>query len=111
MASLGLKVKTSKNQVSVTLDNFMIPPDDVPQEIQSKISHWSQWVDYWSIDWNFKEDTFHNEWQSYRTRQNTKIELTTGKAYDKPGKYTILVKVIDILGNDTTKAVQVEIKG
>lgn len=111
MASLGLKVKASKNQVSVTLDNFMIPPDDVPQEVQSKITHWSQWVDYWSIDWNFKEDTFHNEWQSYRTRQNTKIELTTGKAYDKPGKYTILVKVIDILGNDTTKAVQVEIKG
>lgn len=110
MASLGLKVKTSKNQVSVTLDNFMIPPDDVPEEVQSKISHWSQWVDYWSIDWNYKEDTFHNEWQSYRTRQNTKIELTAGNAYEKPGKYTILVKVIDILGNDTTKAVQVDIK-
>lgn len=111
MASLGLKVKTSKNQVSVTLDNFMIPPDDVPQEVQSKISHWSQWVDYWSIDWNFKEDTFHNEWQSYRTRQDAKIELVAANAYQKPGKYTILVKVIDILGNDTTKAVQVEIKG
>lgn len=111
MASLGVKVKTSKNQVNVTLDNFMIPPDDVPQEVQSKITHWSQWVDYWSIDWNYKEDTFHNEWQSYRTRQNTKIELVAANAYEKPGKYTILVKVIDILGNDTTKAVQVEIKG
>ena len=66
---------------------------------------------YWSIDWNYKEDTFHNEWQSYRTRQNAKIELVATHAYEKPSKYTILVKVIDILGNDTTKAVQVEIKG
>lgn len=110
MASLGVKVKTSKNTVNLTLDNFMIPPDDVPQEVQGKITHWSQWVDYWSIDWNYKEDTFHNEWQSYRTRQNTKIELTASNAYEKPGKYTILVKVIDILGNDTTKAIHVEIK-
>jgi adenine-specific DNA-methyltransferase len=110
MASLGVKVKTSKNNVSLTLDNFMIPPDDVPQEVQGKITHWSQWVDYWSIDWNYKEDTFHNEWQSYRTRQNAKIELTASNAYENPGKYTILVKVIDILGNDTTKAIHLEIK-
>ncbi len=111
MASLCVKVKTSKNQVSITLENFMIPPDDVPQEVQGKITHWSQWVDYWSIDWNYKEDTFHNEWQSYRTRQNSKIDLVAGNVYEKPGKYAILVKVIDILGNDTTKAVQVGIKG
>jgi adenine-specific DNA-methyltransferase len=111
MASLGVKIKTSKTNVSITLDNFMIPPDDIPQEVQGKITHWSQWVDYWSIDWNYKEDTFHNEWQSYRTRQNTKIELIATKVYETPGKYTILVKVIDILGNDTTKAIHVEIKG
>lgn len=109
LASLGVKTKTNKLAVSVTLDNFIIPPDDVPEEVQGKITHWSQWIDYWAVDWNYREDTFHNEWQSYRTKQNPKIELTAAHAYEKKGKYTVLVKVIDILGNDTTKAIEVSI--
>ncbi len=109
LASLGIKTKTNKLAVSVTLDNFIIPPDDVPAEVQGKITHWSQWIDYWAIDWNYRDDTFHNEWQSYRTKQNPKIELAAAYAYEKKGKYTVLVKVIDILGNDTTKAIEVTV--
>jgi adenine-specific DNA-methyltransferase len=61
------------------------------------------------VDWNYRDDTFHNEWQSYRTKQNPKIELTASNQSLEKGKYTVLVKVIDILGNDTTKAIQIEI--
>lgn len=109
LASLGIKTKTNKLAVNVTLDNFTIPPDDVPEDVQGKITHWSQWIDYWAIDWNYRDDTFHNEWQSYRTKQNPKIELVAGYAYEKKGKYTVLVKVIDILGNDTTKAIEITV--
>jgi adenine-specific DNA-methyltransferase len=77
--------------------------------VQGKITHWSQWIDYWAVDWNYKDDTFHNEWQSYRTKQNPKIELSAVHLYEKAGKYTVLVKVIDILGNDTTKAIQITV--
>ena len=109
MASLKVKSKSEKKKLTFTLDNFIIPPDDVPQEVQNNISHWSQWIDYWAIDWNYQHDTFHNEWQSYRTKQSPKIELSSAHAYEKAGKYTVLVKVIDILGNDTTKVIQVNI--
>jgi len=109
LASLKLKVKKETLKVKVELENFIIPPDDVPQEVQGKITHWSQWIDYWAVDWNYKDDTFHNEWQSYRTKQNPKIELTANNIYNTAGKYTVLVKVIDILGNDTTKAIQIEL--
>ena len=68
--SLTIKTKTGKKQASITIDNFIIPPDDVPEEVQRKITHRSQWIDYWAVDWNYKDDTFHNEWQSYRTKQN-----------------------------------------
>ena len=27
-------------------------------------------IDYWAVDWDFKDDTFHNQWQSYRTRKD-----------------------------------------
>ncbi len=109
LASLSVKTKTENKNTKITLDNFIIPPDDVPEEVQGKITHWSQWVDYWAVDWNYRDDTFHNEWQSYRTKQNAKLELIAKNTYEQKGKYTVLVKVIDILGNDTTKAIQITV--
>ena len=109
LAALSVKTKCEKKKAAITLDNFIIPPDDVPEEVQGKITHWSQWIDYWAVDWNYNDDTFHNMWQSYRTKQNTKIELSASNAYEQTGKYTVLVKVIDILGNDTTKAIQITV--
>ena len=45
---------------------------------------------------------FENEWQSFRTRQSRDLELKTAThTYDKPGRYIVAVKVIDIFGNDT----------
>ncbi len=110
LAALKTKVKTEKLKVTLSLDNFIMPQDDLPEDVRGNITHWSQWIDYWAVDWNFKEDTFHNEWQSYRTKQAPKIELTASKYYDKKGKYEVIVKVIDILGNDTTKSIQIELK-
>jgi adenine-specific DNA-methyltransferase len=73
------------------------------------VTHWSQWIDYWAVDWDFKGDTFHNQWQAYRTRKSPKLELKAAHTYDAPGCYTVLVKVIDLLGNDTTKSLLVEV--
>ena len=67
-------------------------------------------VDYWAVDWDFKDDTFHNQWQSYRTRKNPKLELSKSYEYAASGSYTVVVKVIDILGNDTTKTLTAEVK-
>ncbi len=53
---------------------------------------------------------FENEWQSFRTRQNRNLELTTAvHTYDIPGRYTVAVKVIDIFGNDTMTLVPVNV--
>jgi hypothetical protein len=110
LAALSAKVDRSGMKITVTLENFIIPQDDVPEEIRGSITHWSQWIDYWAVDWNFRDDTFHNEWQSYRTRQNPKIDLDITNTYAQKGNYTVIVKVIDILGNDTTKVLNIEIK-
>lgn len=53
---------------------------------------------------------FENEWQSFRTRQNRDLELTTAvHTYDRAGRYTVAVKVIDIFGNDTMTLVPVNV--
>jgi DNA modification methylase len=49
---------------------------------------------------------FENEWQSFRTRRDRGLELTTAPhTYPKAGRYVVAVKVIDIFGNDTTSLV------
>lgn len=53
---------------------------------------------------------FENEWQSFRTRQNRKLELITAPhTYTQAGRYTVAVKVIDIFGNDTMTLVPVNV--
>jgi site-specific DNA-methyltransferase (adenine-specific)/adenine-specific DNA-methyltransferase len=53
---------------------------------------------------------FENEWQSFRTRQSRDLDLTTAvHTYDRPGRYTVAVKVIDIFGNDTMTLVPVNV--
>ena len=53
---------------------------------------------------------FENEWQSFRTRRDRDLELTTiSHKYEKPGRYIIAVKVIDIFGNDTMTLVPVSV--
>jgi len=110
LGALSADVKTTGREVSVSVTDFLIPPDDVPEDVRPSIKHFSQMIDYWAVDWDFKDDTFHNQWQTYRTRKDPKIALATKHKYDAPGKHTIVIKVVDILGNDTTSAVHVEVK-
>jgi len=105
LGALSVDVKQKKKEITLKLTDFVIPIDDIPAEVRKAIKHWSQLVDYWAVDWDYKGDTFHNQWQSYRTRKNPKIELEAKHTYTESAKYTVLVKVIDILGNDTTKTV------
>jgi adenine-specific DNA-methyltransferase len=110
LGALSLDLKQKVRAVTLKLSDFVIPTDDIPEEARKAIKHWSQLVDYWAVDWDFKGDTFHNQWQAYRTRKEPKIELATSYEYREPRKYQVVVKVIDILGNDTTKTLEVTVK-
>jgi len=107
-----------KRSVSVTLEDFVLPnPELVPESVREKIKGWSDYVDYWAVDFTYGgipgvggADTFRNQWQSYRTRADRTLELTATHDYDEPGTHTVLVKVVDIFGNDTTTAVPVTVR-
>ncbi len=109
LAALAVGCQQKGREVTLELTDFVIPPDDVPEDIQRAISHWSQWIDYWAVDWDNKGDTFHNQWQTYRTRKKKKLTPKATHLYTEPGEYSVMVKVIDILGNDTTKTMKVTI--
>ncbi len=52
---------------------------------------------------------FDNEWQSFRTKKNRELELTSAAKEVGRGKYKVAVKVVDIFGNDTTRVIEVEV--
>ena len=53
---------------------------------------------------------FENEWQSFRTKKDRELELTSAShTYEKKGRYIIAVKVVDIFGNDTMTLVPIDI--
>ena len=110
LAALSVALRKKARTVTLELTDFIIPLDDVPEDVQKAVTHWEQWIDYWAVDWNNSDDTFHNEWQSYRTRKDKDLAREISHTYTEPGKYRVVVKVIDILGNDTTKLLQVEVK-
>jgi adenine-specific DNA-methyltransferase len=110
LGALSVTTKQKARELTLKLTDFVIPTDDIPEEARKAIQHWSQLIDYWAVDWDYKNDTFHNQWQAYRTRKNPKIELESKYNYATPGKYFVVVKVIDILGNDTTKTLEITVK-
>ena len=103
----------------MTLADFVLPnpelvPGSVRDKVRDKVKGWSDYVDYWAVDFTYGTggagDTFRNAWQSYRTRSQRKLELTAEHQYHEPGSYDVLVKVVDIFGNDTTTAVPVTVR-
>lgn len=93
---------------------------------------WHDWIDYWAIDFNYEDKKeiikiknesgeteeqwtgnylFENEWQSFRTKKNPTLEFTSiAFEYKKAGRFKVMVKVVDILGIDTSKIIEVHIK-
>jgi adenine-specific DNA-methyltransferase len=113
LAYLEVDIKQEKGRkVVVALKDFVIPNTElIPEEIRSKIKKWSDYIDYWAVDWNFQNDTFMNGWVTYRTRKDRTLALKSDPhTYEKAGKYTIMVKVVDIFGNDTSQAFELEVK-
>ena len=113
LAYLDAAVRKPKRLTAqVTLKDFVIPNAElIPDDVRNKVGKWSDYIDYWAVDWDFRNDTFMQGWVAYRTRKDRSLPLTSDPhKYEKRGRYRVLVKVIDIFGNDTSQAFEVEVK-
>jgi adenine-specific DNA-methyltransferase len=112
LAFVDLDVRRKGHEACVVLKDFAIPSEElIPQKVRESIASWSDLIDYWSVDFDFSDEVFHNQWQAYRTRENPALATQSDwHEYPKTGSYAIVVKIIDIFGNDTTKLAEVRIK-
>ncbi|MBE3119642.1 MAG: site-specific DNA-methyltransferase [Candidatus Atribacteria bacterium] len=122
----GSKIVVEKGQiVKVSKDAHGI----VTREVLTQ--NWTDWIDYWAVDFNFESKReivrvkneengaleerwtgdyiFENEWQSFRTKKDRSLELTSVFHECEPGRRKLAVKVVDIFGNDTMTIVDVSV--
>lgn len=126
--------KLKSGQSKIVIENGQVvkytkdkDTDLIEKEVLTK--KWTDWIDYWSVDFDFESKKevvkkidgdkeieewtgnyiFENEWQSFRTKKDRSLELTTSLKEMPKGKTKIAVKVVDIFGNDTTKVVEVNV--
>lgn len=133
--SVAEGLKNGKNKITVDNGQIVKVSKDkngiIEREILTK--KWTDWIDYWSVDFNFEskreiirvpnEETgeieerwtgdyiFENEWQSFRTKKDRSLELISTFHECSPGRYKIAVKVVDIFGNDTMRIAEVTVGG
>ncbi|MGQ9847921.1 MAG: DNA methyltransferase [Bacteroidales bacterium] len=110
VAYLEIETKIKSNEVILKITDFQLPPTAELAEIASKVKDSRELIDYWAIDWDYKGDTFHNQWQSFRIKSNPRVDYEAKHRYDEKGEYQIMVKVVDVFGNDTNKVLKVKVK-
>ena len=96
--------------VALKITDFQLPPTAELAEIASKVGDSRELINYRTIDRDYKGDTFHNQWQSFRVKKNPKVDYEAKHKYGGAGEYQIMVKVLNVFGNDTNKAVEARVK-
>jgi len=110
VAYLELKTDINEKQISLKIIDFQLPPTAELAEIAGKVKDSRELIDYWAVDWEYDNETFRNQWQSFRLKKEPKVEYEASHNYEEKGDYQIMVKVVDVFGNDTNKIIKVNLK-
>jgi len=100
-------IRPNASTVTILLKNFVRPKSG---KVHAKVKQWADYIDYWAVDWNFRHDVFVPAWITYRSRGDRSLALTSAPhTYEKPGGYRVLIKVIDVFGNETSHVADIEV--
>ena len=83
------------------MEQVQIPGMEQPGQVELP-----EYEEVWTGDY-----IFENEWQSFRTKKDRSLELTSVFHECTPGRRKLAVKVVDIFGNDTMTIVEVNVGG
>ncbi len=103
--SFNVKIEKKDNKVFCELIDYSLPYENlISDNLKKNIKKWTDWIDYWAIDFDNMSDIFIVMWVSYRTPKNRGLKLiSTPYNFSKKKSYKVLIKVIDILGIETVK--------
>lgn len=103
--------------VDIKLTKFLPSLAEVPSKELDAIRERAMksgmdFIDFWAVDFDWSPGKpFNHDWQDYRTRKDRSLKTVSDAAhqYEKKGKYTACVKVVDTFGSDTSITVAIEV--
>jgi adenine-specific DNA-methyltransferase len=106
-----------KQSLDVKLTKFLPSLAEVPtKELEAlkerAVKSGFDFIDFWAVDFDWHPGKpFNQDWQDYRTRQDRSLKTVSdaGHTYEKAGKHTVCVKVVDVFGCDTSITLEVTI--
>ncbi|RLD14409.1 MAG: hypothetical protein DRI28_03635, partial [Caldiserica bacterium] len=123
---IELEISKNKQEIELTIKDFWVRLphgyEELEEEIrkrieeartdQTKRKYFEPLIDYWAVDWNYDGKVFKHDFVEFRRRnkKDQKMGLKAKKVYEKEGEYEIVVKITDIFGGETSKAVKVVVR-
>jgi DNA modification methylase len=86
----------------------MMTQASIPLRTRDAVSHWSQWLEGWCVDWDHQGSALHAESTVWRRSRSGLLPLAATHEYDAPGFRRVLVKAFDVLGGVSTVEVQLD---
>ena len=105
---LGARAVVEGRAWTLALDSFALETPGVPPDLRAAVTHWSQWLEGWCVDWEHQAGPMRSGACIWRGRRG--LTLSATHAYERPGRYVALVKAFDVLGGATTRALRVDVK-
>lgn len=104
-------IKQYEKSVQIAINNYNIPYiNEINSSLKEKISKFSDWIDYWAVDFNYQTGPMICNWISFRNPKNRRLNLNSiNFAYQNLGAYTIKIKVVNILGHESEKEYKIKI--
>ena len=96
--------------VTLSVDGLTLPDRDLPTGVvPPNATSGCSWIAYWLVDWDYNGDVFRiHEW-SIRTRGASTPASALAHNYVHPGRHTIAVRAIDLLGGVITATLDVDL--
>ncbi|MDD5199605.1 MAG: site-specific DNA-methyltransferase [Terrimicrobiaceae bacterium] len=115
--STSREAAKSAKSVDVKLTKFLPSLAEVPsKELEAlkerAVKSGFDFIDFWAVDFDWHPGKpFNHHWQDYRTRKDRSLKTVSdaGHTYEKGGKHTICVKVVDVFGCDTSITIDVTV--
>jgi hypothetical protein len=107
---LGVRVAVDGKRAAIELASFALPRRQVPAAARAGVTHWSQWIEGWCVDWNYRGGPLNASPGAWRARGRAALPLSVTHAYERAGRYVVRVEVFDILGGATTQTLSVDVR-
>lgn len=105
---LTTRARVDGRACTVELRSFDLGPAaaSVPRAVRERVTHWSQWIEGWCVDWDHRGGALHAGASVWRGR-GRELPVSVTRSCEPPVGRVVLVRVFDVLGRATTRAARV----